>query len=64
MGDSGVRVTLWCCLRSKLFGKKLDPHEEAMQILKEQLSAAQVPAAMVGTGPPPGPPVLWGCPQP
>ncbi|XP_054246854.1 unconventional myosin-XV [Indicator indicator] len=30
---------------SKLFGKKLDPHEEAMQILKEQLSAAQVPAA-------------------
>ncbi|XP_074741909.1 unconventional myosin-XV [Strix uralensis] len=31
---------------SKLFGKKLDPHEEAMQILKEQLSAAQVPAAL------------------
>ncbi|XP_069666522.1 unconventional myosin-XV [Haliaeetus albicilla] len=31
---------------SKLFGKKLDPHEEAMQILKEQLSAAQVPAAV------------------
>ncbi|XP_064008778.1 unconventional myosin-XV [Pogoniulus pusillus] len=30
---------------SKLFGKKLDPHEEAIQILKEQLSAAQVPAA-------------------
>ncbi|KAM9292172.1 unconventional myosin-XV [Morus bassanus] len=30
---------------SKLFGKKPDPHEEAMQILKEQLSAAQVPAA-------------------
>ncbi|OPJ87398.1 unconventional myosin-XV [Patagioenas fasciata monilis] len=30
---------------SKLFGKKLDPHEEAMQILKEQLSAARVPAA-------------------
>ncbi|KAM6114069.1 LOW QUALITY PROTEIN: unconventional myosin-XV [Pterocles gutturalis] len=30
---------------SKLFGKKQDPHEEAMQILKEQLSAAQVPAA-------------------
>ncbi|XP_068280209.1 unconventional myosin-XV [Nyctibius grandis] len=30
---------------SKLFGKKLDPHEEAVQILKEQLSAAQVPAA-------------------
>uniref|UniRef100_A0A8C4UEW8 Myosin XVA n=1 Tax=Falco tinnunculus TaxID=100819 RepID=A0A8C4UEW8_FALTI len=27
----------------KLFGKKLDPHEEAMQILKEQLSAARVP---------------------
>ncbi|OXB81926.1 UNVERIFIED_CONTAM: hypothetical protein H355_015123 [Colinus virginianus] len=26
---------------SKLFGKKLDPHEEALQILKEQLSAAQ-----------------------
>ncbi|GAB0196500.1 unconventional myosin-XV [Grus japonensis] len=33
---------------SKLFGKKLDPHEEAMQILKEQLSAARVPAAAVG----------------
>ncbi|XP_040976302.1 LOW QUALITY PROTEIN: unconventional myosin-XV [Aquila chrysaetos chrysaetos] len=31
---------------SKLFGKKLDPHEEAMQILKEQLSAARVPAAV------------------
>ncbi|XP_066833790.1 unconventional myosin-XV [Anser cygnoides] len=31
---------------SKLFGKKQDPHEEAMQILKEQLSAAQVPAAV------------------
>ncbi|XP_059682320.1 unconventional myosin-XV [Gavia stellata] len=30
---------------SKLFGKKLDPHEEAMQILKEQLLAARVPAA-------------------
>ncbi|KAM6055069.1 LOW QUALITY PROTEIN: unconventional myosin-XV [Chlamydotis macqueenii] len=30
---------------SKLFGKKLDPHEEAMQILKEQLSAARVPPA-------------------
>ncbi|NXF52904.1 MYO15 protein, partial [Oceanites oceanicus] len=30
---------------SKLFGKKLDPHEEAMQILKEQLSAARMPAA-------------------
>ncbi|XP_075020981.1 unconventional myosin-XV [Calonectris borealis] len=30
---------------SKLFEKKLDPHEEAMQILKEQLSAARVPAA-------------------
>ncbi|KAM7091716.1 LOW QUALITY PROTEIN: unconventional myosin-XV [Ciconia maguari] len=30
---------------SKLFGKKLDPHEEAMQILKEQLSAARVPEA-------------------
>ncbi|KAM6077810.1 unconventional myosin-XV [Theristicus caerulescens] len=30
---------------SKLFGKKLDPHEEAMQILKEQLSTARVPAA-------------------
>ncbi|KAF1397876.1 Unconventional myosin-XV, partial [Spheniscus humboldti] len=27
---------------SKLFGKKLDPHEEAMQILKEQLSAARL----------------------
>uniref|UniRef100_A0A8C3JDP3 Myosin XVA n=1 Tax=Calidris pygmaea TaxID=425635 RepID=A0A8C3JDP3_9CHAR len=34
----------------KLFGKKLDPHEEAMQILKEQLSAARVPAAVVGIG--------------
>ncbi|NXA74698.1 MYO15 protein, partial [Thryothorus ludovicianus] len=33
---------------SKLFGKKLDPHEEAMQILKEQLSAARVPSAVVG----------------
>ncbi|KAM6299269.1 unconventional myosin-XV [Aegotheles albertisi] len=31
---------------SKLFGKKLDPHEEAMQILKDQLSAARVPAAV------------------
>ncbi|KAM6320406.1 unconventional myosin-XV [Podargus strigoides] len=31
---------------SKLFGKKLDPHEEAMQILKEQLSAARVPEAV------------------
>ncbi|KAM6121795.1 unconventional myosin-XV [Phoenicopterus ruber ruber] len=31
---------------SKLFGKKLDPHEEAMQILKEQLSAARVPVAV------------------
>ncbi|NWW56016.1 MYO15 protein, partial [Ifrita kowaldi] len=31
---------------SKLFGKKLDPHEEAMQILKEQLSAARVPSAV------------------
>ncbi|XP_027598841.2 unconventional myosin-XV [Pipra filicauda] len=31
---------------SKLFGKKVDPHEEAMQILKEQLSAARVPAAV------------------
>ncbi|PKU30971.1 unconventional myosin-xv [Limosa lapponica baueri] len=31
---------------SKIFGKKLDPHEEAMQILKEQLSAARVPAAV------------------
>ncbi|KAL2298864.1 hypothetical protein Nmel_014472 [Mimus melanotis] len=30
----------------KLFGKKLDPHEEAMQILKEQLSAARVPSAV------------------
>ncbi|KAK4813380.1 hypothetical protein QYF61_004717 [Mycteria americana] len=30
---------------SKLFGKKLDPHEEAMQILKEQLSAARAPEA-------------------
>ncbi|XP_053937019.1 unconventional myosin-XV [Cuculus canorus] len=30
---------------SKLFGKKQDPHEEAMQILKEQLSAARVPVA-------------------
>ncbi|OWK57886.1 Unconventional myosin-XV [Lonchura striata] len=36
-------------LGSKLFGKKLDPHEEAMQILKEQLSAARVPSA--GGGP-------------
>lgn len=41
-----------CCLCSKLFGKKLDPHEEAMQILKEQLSAARVPAAVVGMQPP------------
>ncbi|XP_027539727.1 unconventional myosin-XV [Neopelma chrysocephalum] len=31
---------------SKLFGKKVDPHEEAMQILKEQLSAARVPTAV------------------
>ncbi|KAM6350625.1 unconventional myosin-XV [Alca torda] len=31
---------------SKLFGKKLDPHEEAMQILKEQLAAARAPAAV------------------
>ncbi|XP_023792922.1 unconventional myosin-XV [Cyanistes caeruleus] len=31
---------------SKLFGKKLDPHEEALQILKEQLSAARVPSAV------------------
>ncbi|XP_061848080.1 unconventional myosin-XV [Colius striatus] len=31
---------------SKLFGKKLDPHEEAMQILKEQLSAARVPVSV------------------
>ncbi|XP_050173740.1 unconventional myosin-XV [Myiozetetes cayanensis] len=31
---------------SKLFGKKVDPHEEAVQILKEQLSAARVPAAV------------------
>ncbi|XP_027512370.1 LOW QUALITY PROTEIN: unconventional myosin-XV [Corapipo altera] len=31
---------------SKLFGKKVDPHEEAMQILKEQLSAAPVPTAV------------------
>ncbi|XP_065542629.1 unconventional myosin-XV [Lathamus discolor] len=30
---------------SKLFGKKQDPHEEAMQILKEQLSAPPVPVA-------------------
>ncbi|XP_033921235.1 unconventional myosin-XV [Melopsittacus undulatus] len=30
---------------SKLFGKKQDPHEEALQILKEQLSASPVPAA-------------------
>ncbi|XP_062474993.1 unconventional myosin-XV [Pezoporus occidentalis] len=29
---------------SKLFGKKQDPHEEAMQILKEQLSAPPVAA--------------------
>ncbi|KAM9598867.1 LOW QUALITY PROTEIN: unconventional myosin-XV [Morphnus guianensis] len=41
---------------SKLFGKKLDPHEEAMQILKEQLSAARVPAAVVGMRSPPCPP--------
>ncbi|KAK2533653.1 hypothetical protein Q9233_004867 [Columba guinea] len=40
---------------SKLFGKKLDPHEEAMQILKEQLSAARVPGAAVGMWPPPCP---------
>ncbi|NXJ92310.1 MYO15 protein, partial [Corythaixoides concolor] len=33
-------------LAEHLFGKKLDPHEEAMQILKEQLSAARVPAAL------------------
>ncbi|KAM4656830.1 unconventional myosin-XV [Amazona ochrocephala] len=31
---------------SKLFGKKQDPHEEAMQILKEQLSASPVPVAV------------------
>ncbi|NXG69943.1 MYO15 protein, partial [Baryphthengus martii] len=42
-------------LLPKLFGKKLDPHEEAMQILKEQLSAARVPAAVVGTVPAPCP---------
>uniref|UniRef100_A0A8C8AR78 Myosin XVA n=1 Tax=Otus sunia TaxID=257818 RepID=A0A8C8AR78_9STRI len=47
------RGDVGCCLCSKLFGKKLDPHEEAMQILKEQLSAAQVPAALVGMHPPP-----------
>lgn len=41
---------------SKLFGKKLDPHEEAMQILKEQLLAARVPAAVVGMRLPPCPP--------
>ncbi|NXW84202.1 MYO15 protein, partial [Alopecoenas beccarii] len=41
--------------KPKLFGKKLDPHEEAMQILKEQLSAARVPAAAVGMWPPPCP---------
>ncbi|NWR81119.1 MYO15 protein, partial [Centropus unirufus] len=35
------RASAW----GKLFGKKLDPHEEAMQILKEQLSAARVPVA-------------------
>ncbi|XP_014791652.1 PREDICTED: unconventional myosin-XV [Calidris pugnax] len=34
---------------SKLFGKKLDPHEEAMQILKEQLSAARGPKEVVAT---------------
>ncbi|NXX12055.1 MYO15 protein, partial [Podargus strigoides] len=44
---------------SKLFGKKLDPHEEAMQILKEQLSAARVPEAVVGMQPPQG---CWWCP--
>lgn len=42
---------LGCCLCSKLFGKKLDPHEEAMQILKEQLAAARVPQAVVGMWP-------------
>ncbi|KAM9013441.1 unconventional myosin-XV [Ara ararauna] len=31
---------------SKVFGKKQDPHEEAMQILKEQLSAPPVPEAV------------------
>lgn len=51
-GDAGVCVTSGCCLHSKLFGKKLDPHEEALQILKEQLSAARVPAAAVGMRPP------------
>ncbi|NXP26700.1 MYO15 protein, partial [Scytalopus superciliaris] len=40
IGDVG------CCLCSKIFGKKVDPHEEAMQILKEQLAAARVPAAV------------------
>lgn len=50
--DAVVCVTSGCCLHSKLFGKKLDPHEEALQILKEQLSAARVPAAAVGMRPP------------
>ncbi|NXT85273.1 MYO15 protein, partial [Zapornia atra] len=46
---------------SKLFGKKLDPHEEAMQILKEQLSAARVPAGTVGMWTPLCPPLPdWG----
>nr|XP_026653711.1 unconventional myosin-XV [Zonotrichia albicollis] len=48
----GMLACTWCwgsadvgfCPGSKLFGKKLDPHEEAMQILKEQLSAARVPS--------------------
>ncbi|NWH72650.1 MYO15 protein, partial [Piaya cayana] len=44
-GSQPPRYPSWCCLLSKLFGKKQDPHEEAMQILKEQLSAARVPAA-------------------
>jgi len=59
-GDAG------CCLCSKLFGKKLDPHEEAMQILKEQLSAAQAPAAAVGMQPPTPRPLGWagGAPGP
>lgn len=51
-GWCGVCLTSGCCVHSKLFGKKLDPHEEALQILKEQLSSARVPAAVVGMQPP------------
>ncbi|KAF1648180.1 Unconventional myosin-XV, partial [Eudyptes chrysocome] len=52
-GSQPPRYPPWPPAEPKLFGKKLDPHEEAMQILKEQLSAARVPAAAVGMRLPP-----------